>query len=286
MVSAPVAVLDVFGVEPDALLGYGGEARVYALDRERILRVHHEGTPAETVEARTRLLDELAEHADRVPFAIPTVLETRLVAGHVVTLEERLPGRPLTQVLDEASGEGRASLVRTYLDTAQELGELGIERSWYGDLSRPDALHTATFREYLEQRAADSLRRAGADFSSIDPSELATALPEPPSPEFVHMDAFPGNMLADGEAVTAVLDFGVVALMGDRRLDPLTAAAYLADDIARVTTDSDRAVAHEWLVARGLADLFLPAQRWCATFWSFARNDARLHQWCRSVLLD
>ena len=100
------------------------------------------------------------------------------------------------------------------------------------------------------------------------------------------MDAFPGNMLADGEAVTAVLDFGVVALMGDRRLDPLTAAAYLADDIARVTTDSDRAVAHEWLVARGLADLFLPVQRWCATFWSFARDDARLHQWCRSVLLD
>ena len=124
MVSAPVAVLDVFGVEPDALLGYGGEARVYALGRERILRVHHEGTPAETVGARTRLLEELAEHADRVPFAIPTVLETRLVAGHVVTLEERLPGRPLTQVLDEASGERRASLVRTYLDTAQELGEL------------------------------------------------------------------------------------------------------------------------------------------------------------------
>ncbi len=285
MVSAPLEVLDAFGVAPDALLGFGGEARVYALDAKRILRVHHEGTSAESVASRTSLLAELAGRGGEVPFSIPEVIETALVAGHMVTVERRLEGRPLTQLLDAARGEERASLVRAYMDTAGRIADLGLERPWYGDLSRGDAIRCATFREYLERRAADALRRAGPDFAAIDPAELAAELPEPRRPEFVHLDAFPGNMLACGETVTAVLDFGVVALMGDRRLEPLTAAAYLATGITRVSTDADRSVARDWLATRGLDACFEAAQRWIAAFWSPARDDVRLHAWCRSVLL-
>lgn len=285
MIDAPLEVLDAFGVEPDDLLGYGGEARVYALDAQRILRVHHEGTRERSVAARCALLEELAPGVTNVPFAIPSVIETAHVAGHIVTTERRLPGRPLTRVLDEARGEARAELVRAYLETASRIADLGLERPWYGDLSRGDALRCARFGEYLELRAADALRRAGPDFAGIDAAELAAALPEPERPELVHLDAFPGNMLALGERITAVLDFGVVALMGDRRLEPLSAAAYLATDISRVTTDADRRSAREWLVAHGLDTWFEPARRWVACFWSFAHDDARLHAWCRSVLL-
>ena len=91
-------------------------------------------------------------------------------------------------------------------------------------------------------------------------------------------------MLGEGEAITAVLDFGVVALVGDRRLDPLAAVAYLAPDITPAASDSDRAVADEWLAEADLAALYPPARRWLAAFWSVARDDVRLHDWCRSVL--
>jgi aminoglycoside phosphotransferase (APT) family kinase protein len=285
VVDSPLDVLDAYGVDAQSLLGYGGEARVYALDTARILRVHHEGTPMRSVAARAELLSELAPCAARLSFAIPEVLETERVAGHIVTIERRLPGRPLTRELDEARGEARTALVRTYMDTAARIADLGLERPWHGDLSRADAIHCESFREFLKRRAADSLRRAGPDFAAIDPAALAAALPEPERPEFVHLDAFPGNMLAESGRVTAVLDFGVVAVMGDRRLEPLAAAAYLATNIARVTSDDDRRVAREWLVERGLEPWLEPARRWLAAFWSLARDDIRLHDWCRSVLL-
>lgn len=42
-----VTVLDAFTVRPGALLGHGGEAWVYALDHDRVLRVlHDDGDPA------------------------------------------------------------------------------------------------------------------------------------------------------------------------------------------------------------------------------------------------
>jgi hypothetical protein len=279
-------VLRVFGVGSDALLGSGGEASVYALDHDRVLRVHHRGTSREGVEGRRALLSELGKSAARVPFAVPTVLDTTACEGRFVTIEPRLPGRPLTETLGESSGDDRVSLVRAYLDAAAAIGDLVIRRPWYGELSDAGAIRTETFREYLEKRAARSLSGAGREFGGIDPRELAAALPEPAQAALVHMDAFPGNMLAEHGQVTAVLDFGTVSIVGDRRLDPLTAAAYLAPLITPTATDSDLRVARQWLADRGLDDLYEPALRWIAAFWSVARDDLRLHRWCRSILLD
>jgi hypothetical protein len=49
--------------------------------------------------------------------------------------------------------------------------------------------------------------------------------------------------------------------------------------------DGAEHLAREWLVDQGLADGFVAAERWVAALWSFARNEARLQQWCRLVLL-
>ena len=280
-----VAALRSFGIAPAALLGHGGEAWVYALDTERIVRVHHEGTVRETVDSRSSLLAELARSADAVPFQIPRVLETAVVEGRIITTEPRLPGRALLELLGESRGDERNALMRSYLDAAAQIGDLHLERPWYGELSQRRPIRTESFREYLRRRAARSLAGAGPDFAGIDPDALAAALPEAEAPALVHLDAFPGNMLAEGTAVTAVLDFGVIALVGDRRLDPLAAVAYLTSNITPTADDTDRALAQEWLAERGLAGLYEPARRWLAAFWSIARDDLRLHQWCREVLL-
>ena len=280
-----VGALRSFDIAPDALLGHGGEAWVYALDAERIVRVHHAGTVRETVDHRTSLLAELARSVDAVPFRIPGVLETSVVDERIVTIEPRLPGRPLLELLRESKGSARAALLRSYLDAAARIGDLRVERPWYGDLAQSVPIHTGSFREYLRRRAARSLAGAGPDFARLDPDALADALPEAEAPDLVHLDAFPGNMLGDGSAVTAVLDFGVIALVGDRRLDPLAAVAYLAPNITPTANPTDRALAREWLAERGLAELYEPARRWLAAFWSIARDDRRLHEWCREVLL-
>jgi hypothetical protein len=52
-------VLEAFGVAPDALLGGGGEASVYALDDRRVLRIPHGGETVADLQARRALLEEL-----------------------------------------------------------------------------------------------------------------------------------------------------------------------------------------------------------------------------------
>lgn len=278
-------VLNSLGIGQDALLGRGGEAYVYALDADRVARIYHPGANPVTVEERAALLRELGRSAERVPFAIPAVLETLTLGERIVTVERRLLGRPLNEVLGEAQGATRTKLIHAYLDAAACIGDLHAERPWFGDLMGSGSIRTATFRHYLAQRAARSLAAAGQEFAQVDPGALAAALPEPSAGALVHLDAFPGNMLSDGETVTAVVDFGVVAIVGDRRLDPLSAAIYLTPAITPTASDEDRRIAHVWLEDHGLADLFVPAQRWIAAFWSFAYDDEPLYAWCRSILL-
>ncbi len=171
-------------------------------------------------------------------------------------------------------------------DTAAQIGNLTIERPWYGEIMAANDIRTTSFHDYLEKRAVQSLKTAGHEFKAVDPIQLAAALPEPDKPAFVHLDAFPGNMLADGETITAVLDFGVSTIIGDRRFDPLTAVFYLAPSITPTANDRDRSVAQEWLTVYDLISHFAAVQNWIAAYWSFATDDISLHRWCRTILVD
>jgi hypothetical protein len=66
----------------------------------------------------------------------------------------------------------------------------------------------------------------------------------------------------------------------------VAAAVYLTPAITPGATDQDREVARSWLTERDWGALFAPAERWLAARWSFARDDQRLHDFCRSVLLN
>ena len=278
-------VLSTLGLTAAQWLGGGSEASVYALDTERVARIHRPGTSPERVAFRTALLTELSRSAERVPFALPTVQEERVVAGRIVTFERRLPGEPLSTVLETAGGAARTTLIEGYLDAVAHVGALEVPRPWFGDLRESDAVRAATFRAYLTERASRSLALAGPAFATVSPQALAAALPEPDKKALVHFDAFAGNVLSDGETITAILDFGTTALIGDRRLDPLTAVIYLAQEITPSATELDRATAQRWLKRHELLELFEPMQRWVAAYWAFASDDIELHAWCRRVLL-
>ena len=92
--------------------------------------------------------------------------------------------------------------------------------------------------------------------------------------------------LADAEAITAVIDFGATAVVGDRHLDPVASVVYLTSrEITPTASPRDTQVALSWLADAGLFEWLEPATRWLAAYWSFAVDDERLHRWCRTVLL-
>lgn len=280
-----VAVLHHFGIGTDAVLGHGGEAWVFALDDGRVLRVLHDGGRADDIERRQRLVDELARA--QPTFALPEVLDVGEVDGRVFAIERRLEGRSIMDELAHCDGNARARLIEAHLDASAALGDLHLEpRNGFGDLIANDTITTSTWRAYLEARATANLAGAGRELGSVDASAVCRELPEPAAADFVHLDAFAGNMLTNGTRITAVLDIGPTSVAGDRRFDPLSAAVYLASpDITPVATPADVEVAMSWLRAAGLYDWFVPAQRWLAAYWSFAVDDPRVLRFCRAVLL-
>ncbi len=271
-----LAALREFGCDAEALLGRGGEATVFALGDERVLRIHRPGTSEDGVLARASLLDELGASAGRLSFSIPRVFEVAFVAERWVTEERRLPGRPLESELAAASGAEREALVRAYLSAADELGQLAISRPFVGELHEGDPIRAETFREYLELRARHSLKLGGDAYAAISASDVAAPFEEPRQRAFVYLDAYPGNVLVDGGRVTAIVDFGGGVVIGDPAFNALAAATYLAG--------ADRALGEAWLAERNVAGAG-HFRRWLAAYWAFARDEEALSAWCRSELL-
>ena len=93
-------------------------------------------------------------------------------------------------------------------------------------------------------------------------------------------------MLAVGDQISAVIDFGPTTIGGIAGLDPAAAVAYLAPEITPTAIEADRDAASEWADERGLTDLVPAAERWAAAYWTGAPDDERLQSWCRRILLS
>lgn len=283
--SGLVAVALRFGVAADALLGHGGEAWVYALDDERVLRVLRDGGGKADVLRRMALVAELAR--SQPAYRLPEVLDVGEIEGRTYAIERRLPGRSMLEELGRIEGAARERLIEAYLDTSASLGDLHLPaHTGFGDLIADDSIVTPTWRAYLQERAARNLARSTPELRQVDPAGIAGGLPDASSPSFVHLDAFAGNYLTDGVRITAVLDIGASSLAGDRRLDPIASAVYLSDPhVTPTATAHDADIALAWLRTAGLAEWLEPGRRWLAAYWSFEVDDPKAIAWCSDVLL-
>lgn len=267
------------------LLGEGGEAQVYALDDAYVVRLFREGASAEDVAARTTLLMEIATGAAHLPFETPVVVAQGGVFGRIYTLEKRIPGTSLLTALSRATGSVRGSLVEQYMDAAWQVGEIRVARDYLGEIGRKDAIQTPTWQVYLTERANRSL--ASSPLNHLDGTPFANALGElAEPPAFIHLDYFAGNVMANGDQLNAVIDFGYSSIIGDRRMNALVAAAHLVTPrITPTVTAEDQAIAFAWLRDHDLFDYYERGLPWLAAYWTFASDDVELYNWCRSILL-
>ena len=268
------------------MLGGGGEAEVFGLDADRIVRLFRPGAALADVERRTMLLAEIAAGASDLPFATPEVLDAGETLGRHYTLEKRIPGTSLLQGLETARGAQRRRLIEQYMEIGWQIGQIEVTRPFFGEISHADPIQATAWEAYLAERARRSL--ATSPLAALNPFELPSVLLEGEfEPGVVHLDYFPGNVMADRDEITGVIDFGYATIIGDRRLNGLVAAAHLVTPrITPTVTAEDRKIAFDWLHERSLFDYYTQGLPWLAAYWTFAWDDAPLFEWCRSILED
>ena len=226
-------ILEQYGVSPDAKLSSGMEAEVYACGPDAVLKLY-----AGTVRLADLLtLQSFYETLDRslVPYALPRI---HTVAEHgpwLVTLEQRLPGVPMSALLPGLAPDKLDRMMRRTFCAALALSQLslppGLDRYKLFDPERLSQHAEGDWHRFLTRaleykltQVAPYLRRDVSRFEakvrclqSILDAPYAGAL------GLIHGDFFPGNLLVDAEGrITALLDFGLLTMAGDPLLDIAT----------------------------------------------------------------
>lgn len=236
-------------------LGSGGEATVYSLDRQRVVRVFRadpgpEG--AELAEIYRRWASPSADVGTRA-FELPTVLDDGFSHELHWQVLRRIPGTEVGHLLTHTTPPDRGRLLSAYLRGSTEVAAIDVAPT-YGTLlggrsydSWADCLRdrltvpSPVLRARLAAAVAD-FDDGGARFDA----EL-DGLYDGPA-RLVHVDYFPGNVMAlgsdDGYRVSGVLDFASHSLFGDPLLD-VTGAVLMADMLTDVRPVEQRQLAHE-----------------------------------------
>lgn len=282
------AILTAFGLTARALLGSGGEARIFALDERRVLRIQASGE-AGPDRSLARLLDTWA--GIDLGFGLPRVLRQARWERQNYSIEVRLPGMPLALWLaNTADPAVRRGGLLTLLDAAGRLRELPTPRPGFGRVLA-DERQFGSLADLLAAQIEIGLRHSQG--------RLAAAVPELDrrverllerlgarvvTPAFCHADLGPSNVLVDEcGRVSAVVDVSVHALAADPVLDQVAAVAFLElTPYAGNAADAawlERQLAERLGTAAWLIDTY---RRYYALYYAM---DPGLIPWCANQLL-
>ena len=226
------AILARFGVDDAALLGSGGEARVFALDSERVLRIQGPGDSAPDRELAD-LLDSWS--GCDVGVALPQMLSQGRLGAQNYSIERRLAGIPLSRWLAEtADADRRQAALTSLLDVSERLRELPLPQPGFRRVLGGSAAH-GSLTELLAAQieigihySDGLLAQAVPDLDNRVSALLDLLSSREVTPSFCHADLVPANVLVDDDGhLTAVLDFSVHAVAADAVLDQVGAVAFL-----------------------------------------------------------
>ncbi|WP_342028630.1 phosphotransferase family protein [Bauldia litoralis] len=263
-----------YGLGEGDLLGVGSESWVYALDASRVLRIRRAPEAPGTVERLKRFLDDIT---GRLPFPTPRI---EAIEAEGVTIETRLHGRPLSEILPDLGADDRRTALQRYCDVAVAVGAVTLPDEPYGLLLASDRVTADTwpgfFAASLDRHVARTRPYLAAAFGDVDALvgkalDRMTALPATPRKALAHGDVFPGNVLMDDDlTVTGLVDFGTWTLVADAGYD-VTAAVMFAEVDAACTPDDGAPLRAILLDHAGAAAI--PAMTFYRAYFAFTLFD-------------
>jgi len=226
-------LLHHFGVTPNQFLANGMEAEVYAYGAHHVLKLHT-GTASLAV---LHTLQQFYAGLDTrsLGYAVPRIEMITETHGRLITLEQRHEGRPMSDLLASLDQMQLERCMRAYLAAALELRRIRLHyplhRYRLFDEEGLSSTADGDWNQFLLRLLASRLREVGPylarDVAEFDAKvqRLETTLAQPYMGQYtlVHGDFWPGNLLVDAAGnVCALLDFGLLTMMGDYLFDIAT----------------------------------------------------------------
>ncbi len=220
-----------YHLSPDALLGKGMEAEVYAYGPDAVLKLYHGTTNLTHLTSLKSFYDSL--DYSHIPYALPRIYTVTKEDTVLVTIEQRLPGTCLSSILPSFTPPQLEYIWPKYLAAVLALSKVTISspigRHKLFDstgISQGGDWHQFLTR-YLDEKLAQIkpyLARDVTNFAAkVEQLQAILAQPYPDSCYLIHGDFFPGNLLInDDQHITALLDFGLMTMYGDPLFDIAT----------------------------------------------------------------
>jgi putative membrane protein len=288
------SVRERFSVTNDDLLGFGGEAAIYALNEEQVVRCYRAGTDRRRVEVRAAFYHGIAR--SDVPFKLPLVESIDVVDGSLYSIEQRIPGTSLTTALGALDGTERRRALTNYATAVEHIQSVALDDREFGELLADAPIKRRAWPAFLVDRAERALV-AGQLVMKPDVPQLDDVLAafregtarvsNVVEPRLVHGDYFPGNVMVDERgAVTGILDFSPLTVAGDPRLDLAGALIFL--EVVAPYRPEDSTIVEDVITARhghAVTTVIELYRIYYSLYFSATKEfDPELYRWCVSNL--
>ncbi|WBQ07487.1 aminoglycoside phosphotransferase family protein [Kribbella sp. CA-293567] len=212
------------------LLGQGMEGAVYDLGGGLVGKLWFDRA-ADEIAPLQAFLVELGEQ--ELPFRTPRITRVDSLDGHAVSVEKRLGGRPLRDVLESGALSERDGL-ELFVEMVEALGRTRAGAATkalplLGEAAAPGEWGER-LAELVRQRAVQSCEYLATDVENFE-ELLAQVLAglsaiRLEQAQIVHGDICTPNVLVDDDVRLALLDWGFFTTAGDNTFDASTAAAF------------------------------------------------------------
>jgi putative membrane protein len=270
-------------------IGGGDEADVYAIGADRLVKVYGASADRAMIARRNQFYAGLDRSI--AGFATPQILESGECDGTVYTVERRIPGASLAQMLLRMEGAARERALLAYTKTAAEIRRLPCVQDGFGEVLASDPIRRPSWDAFLLARAGECLaRNMGRLVGTVEhPERPLRRLEELAArrsgiaAKLVHGDYYPDNVLVDSTGdVTGVIDFGTLTVAGDPDMDLAGAVLYLLG-MAGVTA-RDKQVVEESARSLGLTDQAVALYRLYYAFRFLGTDRDVVFRWCLDAL--
>ena len=279
------AILEKFNLTENDLLGSGGESWVYQLDDERILRIAKGGaTDRWYFEASKKFYDSLP----KLDFALPVIFAIEEHDGSIVSVENRIPGKPLSKLLPNLSPANKRKTFANYLAAVEKLKDITYPDLPYGEILTEDPVTSSTWSGFLSTLVQKAVAKHDlrADVPKLDEvaDETLAMISKLPNPtkSLVHGDYCPENMMVDSELnVTGIIDFSKQTVVGDSLMD--VAGGLLFLEVTDGYTPDNSEILHDIIVEKydaSIDEVIQLYRLYYSFYWSGEKGDKNLYRWC------